>query len=201
VSAPQPLRQDELPAAVQALADALADAPLTRRVLGRRGRAARVRSTARGLRVQLPLAHRHGSVWGVRAGGALAGVLVGARPFAHPFPPPPLPRRVALALIQGPGVSSRWAEIFDALLARRPQDAHWYLALLGVRPPAQGRGVGRALLGAWLAEVDAAAGVAWLETDEPRSLGLYRAAGFEVEEQIRLLEVPVWLMRRDARRG
>jgi ribosomal protein S18 acetylase RimI-like enzyme len=140
-------------------------------------------------------------VWGVREGGAVAGVLVGARPWAHPFPAPPLLRRIALALAQGPSVSGRWAEIFDALLARRPQDAHWYLALLGVRPSAQGRGLGRALLGAWLAEVDAAAGAAWLETDEPRSLGLYRSAGFEVAEEIRLLEVPVWLMRRERRRG
>ena len=185
--------------AVDVLAEAFADAPLTRRVVGRDSRRARVASTAHGLRVQLPLALRHGMLLGLGEGPA--GVLVGARPYAHPFPAPPLLRRVRVLLGQGTGVAGRWAEVFEALLACRPERPHWYLALLGVRPAEQGRGIGSALLAAWLAEVDAAGGAAWLETDEPRSLGLYRAAGFEVRGELSLHGVPVWLLGRGARGG
>jgi ribosomal protein S18 acetylase RimI-like enzyme len=180
------------------LAEAFADGPLTRRVTGSASRRARVASAARGLRAQLPLAFRHATALGCGA-GAPAGVLVGARPYAHPFPAPPLLRRLAVAWGQGFGVAGRWGEVFDALLARRPERPHWYLALLGVQPSSQGRGIGSALLAAWLADVDAAAGEAWLETDEPGSLALYRAAGFEVREELRLLDVPVWLLGREAR--
>jgi ribosomal protein S18 acetylase RimI-like enzyme len=191
----------DLPRAVDVLAEAFADNPLNRGVIRRRSRSARVRSNAWGLRVQLPLAVRHGNVLAARADAAVAGVLVGSPPFGHPFPPPPLLLRIAAAFGQGLAAAGRWNEVYEALLARRPEAPHWYLSLLGVHPAAQGRGLGGALLGAWLGRVDAAGGDAWLETDAPRSLGLYRAAGFEVREEIALAGVPIWLLERGARRG
>jgi ribosomal protein S18 acetylase RimI-like enzyme len=186
--------------ALAILSNAFADAPMTQRVVGgSRGR--RIRSLRLGIGAQLPAAMTRGTVLGVGSGAALAGVLVGARPYAHPFPPPALSRRLWVALAQGLGVAAQWAELFEALQARRPAEPHWYLALLGVAPAAQRRGLGGRLLRAWLAEVDAAGGAAWLETDEPRSLGLYRAAGFAVAGEMAFREVPIWLLSRAARRG
>jgi ribosomal protein S18 acetylase RimI-like enzyme len=188
-----------LPAAIAVLADAFADAPLTRCVVGG-SRARRVRSTRLGLRAQLPGALARATVLG-DAAAPLAGVLIGAPPFAHPFPAPPLARRLVTAFGQGFGVAGGWAELFERLVARRPAAPHFYLALLGVAPAHQRRGIGARLLRAWLAEVDAARASAWLETDEPRSLGLYRAAGFEVAGEIAFRSVPIWLLARGARGG
>jgi ribosomal protein S18 acetylase RimI-like enzyme len=194
------LQPAEAADALAVLADAFADAPLTQRVVGG-SRARRVRSTRLGLGAQLPAAFECATVLGGRTGATLAGVLIGAPPYAHPFPPPSLARRLWTAAGQGFGVAGRWAELFEALQSRRPETAHWYLALLGVAPAEQRRGVGSQLLRAWLAEVDAARGSAWVETDEPRSLGLYRAAGFEVAGETSFASVPIWLLARAPRRG
>jgi ribosomal protein S18 acetylase RimI-like enzyme len=185
--------------AMRLLAEAFADNPLNRAVIRRPSRAGRVRSNAWGLAVQLPQALRHGVVLAGRRRGRLAGVLLGAAPWAHPFPAPSLPRCVASALGQGLGAAERWGQAFEALLARRPADAHWYLSLLGVTPESRRLGVGGALLAAWLAQVDAAGGAAWLETDEPRNLSFYRRAGFEVTGELELFSVPVWLLGRGTR--
>jgi ribosomal protein S18 acetylase RimI-like enzyme len=187
-------------AALAVLAEAFADAPLTHRVVGG-SRARRVRSTRLGLAAQLPQAFARATVLGARTGATLAGVLIGARPYAHPFPPPSLARRIWTAAGQGFAVAGRWAELFETLQGHRPERPHWYLALLGVAPAAQGRGVGTALLRGWLAEVDAARGAAWLETDEPRSLGLYRAAGFEIAGETSFASLPIWLLERAPRRA
>lgn len=181
------------------LAAAFADNPLNRAVIRRSSVWRRERSNAFGLAIQLPLALRCGTVLGARRSGSLAGVLVGAPPWGHPFPAPSLARRVTASLGQGLGAAGRWSEVFEALLARRPAGAHWYLALLGVRAEQRRGGIGRALLADWLARVDAAAGAAWLETDEPRSLGFYRGAGFEVRGELTLFSVPVWLLGREPR--
>lgn len=194
-----PLPEGEAPAAVRLLADAFADNPLNRAVIRSPRRRRRERSNAWGLRVQLPLAARHGQVLAGLEGAALAGVLVAGAPWAHPFPAPSPLLRVVSAFGQGLGAAARWGEAFEALLARRPTDAHWYLSLLGVRPDRRGRGIGTALLAAWLARVDAASGAAWLETDEPRTLALYRRAGFEVRGALELFSVPIWLLGREPR--
>ena len=194
-----PLPGGEERAAVRLLADAFADNPLNRAVIRRTRRASRQRSNAWGLAAQLPLARRHGTVLAGRREGSLAGVLVAAAPWAHPFPAPSLARRVIAALGQGLGAAERWDEVFETLLARRPGSAHWYLSLLGVRPECRGLGVGGGLLAAWLAGVDGAGGAAWLETDEPRNLSFYRAAGFDVRGELELFSVPVWLLGREPR--
>jgi ribosomal protein S18 acetylase RimI-like enzyme len=194
------LPPSEAAATLALLSEAFADAPLTRRVVGG-SRARRIRSTRLGLAAQLPEAFVRTTVLGARTGATLAGVLIGAPPYAHPFPPPSLARRIWTAAGQGFAVAGRWAELFETLQRHRPERPHWYLALLGVAPAAQRRGVGTALLRGWLAEVDAARGAVWLETDEPRSLGLYRAAGFEIAGATSFASVPIWLLERAPRRA
>jgi ribosomal protein S18 acetylase RimI-like enzyme len=79
--------------------------------------------------------------------------------------------------------------------------AHDYLYFLGVRPEAQGLGVGSRLLKAHLAGLDAAGRPAFLETGAPRTLPLYRGHGFEVigEYKARPDAPTMWALWREPR--
>lgn len=192
-----PLPPSQLPAAIRLLARAFRDNPLNRAVIRRRP-ARRLRSNEHGMRAHLPVARAHGRVLGAQRGGALAGVLVAAPPWGYPFPRPSTWARLRCLAGQGLGVASRWAEVYAALDRRHPRDEHWYLGTLGVDPEAWSRGVGSALLERWLAEVDRDALPAWLETDREENLGFYARVGFEEEQRLEVLGVPIWLMARPA---
>ena len=70
--------------------------------------------------------------------------------------------------------------------ANHPKDRpHDYLSFLGVRPEAQGHGVGSRLLAGETVRLDAAGRHAYLETGNPRTLGLYGSHGFRVIGEFR----------------
>ncbi|MDZ7882929.1 MAG: GNAT family N-acetyltransferase [Mycobacterium sp.] len=80
-------------------------------------------------------------------------------------------------------------------------DGVWNLATLGVRPEAQGHGLGAALIGAALAEVDASRVTAdtALETSDDRNVRLYERAGFTLTATTRIQDGPtVYTMLREA---
>lgn len=80
---------------------------------------------------------------------------------------------------------------------RHPAEPHFYLLLLGVRPDAQSRGIGSALLQAVLERCDAAGLPAYLEATSPRNRILYERHGFRVTEVVELPDgPPLWLMWR-----
>jgi ribosomal protein S18 acetylase RimI-like enzyme len=76
---------------------------------------------------------------------------------------------------------------------------HWYLAVMGVDPEWQGRGVGTALMRPGLEQLDAEGIPAYLESSTPRSRELYRRNGFEVTGEFNLPRggPPIWQMWRD----
>ncbi|MFD7403704.1 GNAT family N-acetyltransferase [Streptomyces sp. NPDC059866] len=83
-----------------------------------------------------------------------------------------------------------------------PQEPHWYLAVIGADPAAQGQGHGAALLRSGLAKADAAGLPAYLESSKPSNLPFYEHFGFTVREKLRLPgNGPVlWAMWREPRR-
>jgi len=185
-------------AAVALLADAFADNPLNVAVIGG-DRSRRGRANAAGMRAVLPVARRAGLVLALREDGAPSAVLIAAPPGAYPFPRPSVAALLRSLAGQGLRVAGRWREVFDALDAVHPADPRWYLALLGVASARQRRGLGGALLDAWLERVDADGLPAWLETDRAQNLGFYGARGFEVRHELQVLGVPVWCLERRAR--
>lgn len=83
-----------------------------------------------------------------------------------------------------------------------PQEPHWYLAVVGADPAAQGQGHGAALLRSGLAKADAAGLPTYLESSKPSNLPVYEHFGFTVLGQFRLPGggPTLWSMRREARR-
>jgi ribosomal protein S18 acetylase RimI-like enzyme len=83
---------------------------------------------------------------------------------------------------------------------RHPKPPHYYLAVLGVDPDDQGRGLGSALMGPVLRSCDQDGVPAYLESSKERNVDFYARHGFRVTEELRLpAGPPVWLMWRDPR--
>ena len=77
---------------------------------------------------------------------------------------------------------------------------HMYLAALGVRPPAQGRGLGSRLMQPVLALCDTDGVPAYLESSKESNIAFYARHGFRVSGEIRLPRGPtMYAMWRDPR--
>ena len=149
-----PLPDSEREAAVRMLASSFRDNPLNTAVIRSSDPSVRVRCNLYGMRALLPLAQRHGLVLGARVDDRLAGVLIAAGLYAYPLPAPPAMERIRCLWGQGWWVAHRWARVFQMLDALHPLEPLAYLGTLGVDPAFQARGVGTALLDAWLAGLD-----------------------------------------------
>lgn len=135
-----------------------------------------------------------GLAWRADGGGAL---------WAGPGAWRESPREaLRLAAATFPGVGRRGATVARGLTAiesRHPQDPHLYLAVVGVRPERQGRGLGSDLLRPGLEAADRLGLPAYLESSNVRNVPLYERHGFEVTKEASLPRGPaVWLMWRPA---
>jgi ribosomal protein S18 acetylase RimI-like enzyme len=83
---------------------------------------------------------------------------------------------------------------------RLAPEPHWYLMVLGVDPPHQGKGVGGTLMAPALACADGDGLRCYLETSKERNVNFYRKHGFEVHTEHDLEDGPrVWMMIREPR--
>jgi len=195
----EPFRIAEVPEAhdreaAEILARAFRDNPLHVAVLGG-DPALRLRANRRSMAELVPIARRAGMAIEARRGACGAGVLLAAPPHGYPLPPPPLPALLRAWLLQGPRVRSRWLRVFHHLDALHPRTPHWYVAALGVDPPLQRQGFGRALIRALCARASADGVFAYLETDRPENAVFYESEGFAVVGQSTCLGVRLWHMR------
>lgn len=76
------------------------------------------------------------------------------------------------ALMEGAGIMQQMMDF-------HPREPHWYLPLIGIDPQHQGKSLGSALLGHALALADRDGLPAYLESSNPRNIGLYERHGFE----------------------
>jgi ribosomal protein S18 acetylase RimI-like enzyme len=91
---------------------------------------------------------------------------------------------------------------FLGIERRHPRDRppHWYLAVLGTDPSAQGRGLGSAVLQPVLERCDADGLGAYLESSKARNIDFYARHGFRVTGELRLPRGPImWPMWREPR--
>ena len=125
----------------------------------------------------------------------------------------------AAALWLGPGIEpdgERMSEILEATVSpemkddllgfsekqssNHPHEAHWYLAMIGVDPAYQGRGLGGALLNHGLAISDKSGLPSYLEATSVGNRRLYERHGFVVVNEIQYgSSSPMWGMWREAR--
>jgi ribosomal protein S18 acetylase RimI-like enzyme len=150
------------------------------------------------MRASLASTERGGEASVAILGGRVCGALLAVPPGAYPLVAPGWRRQALCVLGQGWRVATRWGEVFDALHAHHPIEPHWYLGTLGVDPALQRRGIGAALLRAWLERVDRSRAMAYLETDREPNLPFYAGAGFETVDRSEVLGVPIWHMQRRA---
>jgi GNAT superfamily N-acetyltransferase len=85
------------------------------------------------------------------------------------------------------GAFGRFASLvgyLDGLRRRDVRQPHWYLAILGVEPELQGRGIGGALMRPILDRCDRAQLPCYLETQKERNVPFYERHGFRVVVEV-----------------
>ncbi len=132
--------------------------------------------------------------------GGVVGAAIAWRPGYHPSPfrtPRYVIAAATILLAARLGAVRLWRR-WQAMRTADPRgEPHWHLGVLGVRPDAQHRGVGRALLGAFLERVDTVGGAAYLETSRPELVAWYGAVGFGVRQRLTLPgDTTAWTMWR-----
>jgi ribosomal protein S18 acetylase RimI-like enzyme len=141
---------------------------------------------------------RAGTVEVVRVDGQIAGVSLSYGPGQKPDWRALAPLYLA-GVSMGPACMVRLLRLDEFLRTHHPRTPHYFLAVLGVEPALQGRGLGSALLRALSARADAAGLPCYLETDSEPAKQLYLRHGYEVlsvHDLERLGGVRFWRMER-----
>jgi GNAT superfamily N-acetyltransferase len=89
----------------------------------------------------------------------------------------------------------RWLDNWERRDPRRP---HAHFGPFGVDPPLQGRGIGSLVMHEYTRRLDAAGEASYLETEKPQNVALYSRFGYEVIAEGEVLGVPNWFMWREA---
>lgn len=107
--------------------------------------------------------------------------------------------------ILGPAVGPRIPRAMRGLTLieqAHPREPHWYLAMLGTDPPAQGRGVGSTLMQPILARCDQQGLGSYLESSKEQNIAYYGRFGYTVTGEIELPDGPtIWPMWREPRQA
>lgn len=91
----------------------------------------------------------------------------------------------------------RATRLATTMRAHHLQEPHWYLAVLGTVPEAQGKGLGSAMMRPILERCDKQGMPAYLESSKSTNIPFYQRHGFEVTGEIRIEDGPtLWPMLR-----
>ncbi len=190
------LTEDDLPAAAAVLGEGMRDNPIHVRVFGENTDERQVALT-RLFRAALGRIRKQGSIEGAFEDGRLVA-LCGRMPpggcqigFAQrlSFLPTLLAANPLTTVLRIFSWAAAWGK-------EDPSTPHWHLGPVGVLRSHQGKGIGRALLGAFCARMDQEGSDAYLETDKEVNVTFYEKAGFQVVLRKDVLDVPCWFMSR-----
>jgi GNAT superfamily N-acetyltransferase len=140
-------------------------------------------------------------------GGHVEGAALWTAPESGDF----TPERMAAAGIEkasaalGPEGFDRFMKLtihLGRLRTAAMPSAHWFLMILGVKPPRQGMGIGSQLMQPVLKRADAFGVDCYLETMKARNVVFYEKHGFQVREEGNVPDngPHYWTMWRRARR-
>ncbi|HVL96691.1 MAG TPA: GNAT family N-acetyltransferase [Solirubrobacteraceae bacterium] len=197
-----PLERRQVPGAAAVLAQAFADDEVYRSLWPQPAR--RARALRAFMAIPVADAYAHGHVSLVAEGERLLAVAAWLPPGAFPLSARRRARalpRLARTALADPASFPRLARFGANLEAAFPGDRPAYLAVVGVAPEAQARGVGTAVLEPGLGFCDEAGSDCYLETASPRAVALYERLGFAtLSSGDRLLPggPTHWRMRRPA---
>jgi len=76
------------------------------------------------------------------------------------------------------------SSVYAEMMRAHPHRPHWYLSGIGTDPPAQGSGVGSALMQSRLVRCDAAGLPAYLESSKESNVPFYQHHGFQVTGEL-----------------
>jgi ribosomal protein S18 acetylase RimI-like enzyme len=102
-----------------------------------------------------------------------------------------------------PALQADGERLMAQMTGFHPEEPHWYLPIIGVDPAHQGKGLGGALLKHQLEICDKDGALAYLESSNPRNIGLYERHGFEALGRIQSGTSPVMvpMLRKPRRRS
>jgi GNAT superfamily N-acetyltransferase len=193
----RPAEQRDVPRIAATLTVALADSRWTRWALPEDGRMQRLTRLH-----ELDAGHRGVSTGSAWVTDDVTAVAVWEPPADAPGTKP-LPADVRAALDRElPYLSASRASVVaeTAALVRtaRPDDPHWWLAHLGVRPTSRRRGLAAAVLAPALVRCDAGQVLAASSVFSWANVRFLRGFGFEVAAELRTTddELPVWVLVR-----
>ncbi|MBN2179400.1 MAG: GNAT family N-acetyltransferase [Deltaproteobacteria bacterium] len=129
----------------------------------------------------------------------LAGISLAYPPDSYPLSFWAWLRSGIGAAFIGPRYTWRCAKFDSHIRKKHITVRHWYLYMLGVAPPFQGRGCAGKLLRRLSERADRDGVPCYLETDKPENVSLYQSFGYEMldEERIEDLDnVRLWYMMR-----
>jgi ribosomal protein S18 acetylase RimI-like enzyme len=200
VAAPVPLAPPRIEDAAGVLMRAFAEDPGLRFVLPERADRKRLG----------PTLARAAARYSLRCGAPLVtpGAVRGVALWFPPDAPAPTEAdlvETGLAAVPdqiGPAAWQRFKRLLDHLDALHPRyapDPHWYLAMLGVDPAWQRRGIGESLMRPVFAAADRDGFGCYLEAPTADNARYYERRGFRVvaETDVPESDVHVWLMRRE----
>ena len=102
-----------------------------------------------------------------------------------------------------PTMAEDGGKLMEQMGAFHPKEPHWYLPIIGIDPAHQGKGLGGRLLAHQLAICDRDGALAYLESSNPRNIGLYERHGFEALGRIQAGSSPsmVPMLRKPKRKS
>jgi len=156
----------------------------------------RVRANRAGLCALVLDSQNKAAVRVIKHENQVVGGFVATPPGHRGLPRPSLSRQIGCFWHQGARAMLRWGEVSRGLARSRPDLAHWYLAVLGVDPEYQGRGLGGRLLEALFKLVGGGPTPLYLESDRPESVRFYRGRGFEKRAERVVHGVSCWCLGR-----